>query len=183
MSQYLIDGEYFLPQTSLVKTARQQEIAVQTIVRTLESPPAQVAGLTSTAIREAFPNITMPKPQRQIATISPPQELELAEMPQLNIWEMLDVLLPEELLGLDITPGVQVGKETKGRVYYDNVWVEDGKVKTIRKGEPRTLGYTPRFAKKKYRTKRRRKRLTKRDMYILEVMKSSPSAGALALML
>ena len=104
-------------------------------------------------------------------------------MSQLNIWELLDVLLPEELLGMDITPGVQVGKETKGRVYYDNVWVEDGKVKTIRKGEPRTLGYTPAFAKKKYRTRRRRKRLTKRDMYILEVMKQSPSAGALALML
>ena len=121
-----------------------------------------------------------------VAAIPPPiepQEMELASMSQLNIWELLDVLLPEELLGMDITPGVRVGKETKGRVYYDNVWVEDGKVKTIRKGEPRTLGYTPGFAKKKYRTRRRRKRLTKRDMYILEVMKQSPSAGALALML
>jgi len=106
-----------------------------------------------------------------------------AEMPQLNIWELLDVMLPEELLGLDITPGVQVGKEAKGRVYYDNVWIENGKVKTIRKGEQRTLGYTPRFAKKKYRTRRRRKRLTKRDMYILEVLKTNPQAGALALML
>lgn len=104
-------------------------------------------------------------------------------MSQLNIWELLDVFLPEELLGLDITPGTQVGKETKGRVYYDNVWIENGKVKTIRKGEPRTLGYTPVFAKKKYRTKRRRKRLTKRDMYILEVLKTNPQAGALALML
>lgn len=122
-------------------------------------------------------------PSAGLPGYDPPPTMELAGVSQLNIWEMLDVLLPEELLGLDITPGVQVGKETKGRVYYDNVWVEDGKVKTIRKGEPRTLGYTPRFAKKKYRTKRRRKRLTKRDMYILEVMKSSPSAGALALML
>lgn len=106
-----------------------------------------------------------------------------AGMSQLNIWEILDVMLPEELLGLDITPGVQVGKEAKGRVYYDNVWIENGKVKTIRKGEQRTLGYTPRFAKKKYRTRRRRKRLTKRDMYILEVLKTNPQAGALALML
>ncbi|GAI58727.1 unnamed protein product, partial [marine sediment metagenome] len=85
--------------------------------------------------------------------------------------------------GLDITPGRQVGKETKGRVYYDNVWIENGKVKCVRKGEQRTLGYTPRFAKKKYKTRRRRKRLTKRDMYILEVLKANPEAGALALML
>ena len=106
-----------------------------------------------------------------------------AGMSQLNLWELLDVILPEELLGLDITPGVQVGAETKGRVRYDNVWIENGKVKCIRKGEPRTLGYTPRFAKKKYKTRRRRKRLTKRDMYILEVLKTNPQAGALALML
>lgn len=102
---------------------------------------------------------------------------------QLNIWELLDILLPEEMLGLDITPGVQVGSEKKGRVLYDNVWIENGKVKCVRKGETRTLGYTPRFAKKKYKTKRRRKRLTKRDMYILEVLKANPQAGALALML
>lgn len=119
----------------------------------------------------------------QAAAIPEAPEMELAGMSQLNIWELLDVILPEELLGLDITPGVQVGKETKGRVYYDNVWIENGKVKTIRKGEQRTLGYTPRFAKKKYKTRRRRKRLTKRDMYILEVLKTNPQAGALALML
>jgi len=109
--------------------------------------------------------------------------LEDKTMSQKNIWELLDLLLPEELLGLDLTPGVKVGGEKKGRVLYDNVWIENGKVKTIRKGEPRTLGYTPRFAKKKYRTRRRRKRLTKRDMYILEVLKTNPQAGALALML
>lgn len=100
-----------------------------------------------------------------------------------NIWEALDVLLPEELLGLDLTPGVKVGREKAGRTLYDNVWIENGKVKVMRKGELRTLGYTPRFAKKKFRTKRRRKRLTKRDMYILEVLKANPQAGALALML
>lgn len=106
-----------------------------------------------------------------------------AAMSLQDIMNLLDVLLPEELAGLDITPGVQVGRETKGRVYYDKVWIENGKVKTVRKGESRTLGYTPRFAKKKYRTRRRRKRLTKRDMYILEVLKANPEAGALALML
>lgn len=113
-----------------------------------------------------------------------PEAPVMAQLPGLeDVIAWLDTLLPEEMIGLDITPGVRVGKETKGRVYYDNVWIEDGKVKTIRKGEPRTLGYTPRFAKKKYRTKRRRKRLTKRDMYILEVLKTNPQAGALALML
>jgi len=110
----------------------------------------------------------------------------------MNIWELLDMILPEELLGLDITPDqlggtdpgfLGLGAKKTGRVLYDNVWIENGKVKCIRKGEPRTLGYTPRFAKKKYRTKRRRKRLTKRDMYILEVLKANPQAGALALML
>ena len=102
-----------------------------------------------------------------------------------DLINLLDVIIPEELLpgGFDITPGVRVGAERKGRVLYDNVWIENGKVKTMRKGELRTLGYTPRFAKKKYRVKRRRKRLTKRDMYILEVLKTNPQAGALALML
>jgi len=106
-----------------------------------------------------------------------------AAMSVQDIMNLLDVLLPEELAGLDITPGRQVGAETKGRVFYDNVWIENGKVKVKRKGELRTLGYTPRFAKKKFRVRRRRKRLTKRDMYILEVLKANPEAGALALML
>lgn len=109
-----------------------------------------------------------------------------------TIWDLLDLILPEELLGLDITPDQPagtdpgffgIGAKKTGRVLYDNVWIENGKVKTMRKGELRTLGYTPRFAKKKYRTRRRRKRLTKRDMYILEVLKANPEAGALALML
>lgn len=133
-----------------------------------------------------IPDLVIPPERVAIQTFEEDTELppmELAGMSQLDIWELLDVMLPEELLGLDITPGRQVGKETKGRVYYDNVWIENGKVKTVRKGEPRTLGYTPRFAKKKYKTRRRRKRLTKRDMYILEVLKTNPQAGALALML
>ncbi|GAH90924.1 unnamed protein product, partial [marine sediment metagenome] len=119
----------------------------------------------------------------QAAAAPEAPEMELAGVSVQDLMNLLDVMLPEELLGLDITPGRQVGAETKGRVFYQDVWIENGKVKTIRKGEPRTLGYTPRFAKKKYKTRRRRKRLTKRDMYILEVLKTNPQAGALALML
>jgi len=104
-------------------------------------------------------------------------------MADFNILELLDIILPEELLGLDFTPGVKVGSERKGRTLYDNVWIEDGKVKTKRKGTVRVLGYTPQEAKKRFRTKRRRKRLTKRDMYIISAMEKNPNASALALML
>lgn len=108
-----------------------------------------------------------------------------------DLLEGLDWWLPEEWLGLDITPGGEpggglltgAGTAKQRRTVYSGVWIENGKVKVVRNGETRTLGYTPRFAKKKFRTKRRRKRLTKRDMYILEVMKSTPGVGALALML
>lgn len=94
----------------------------------------------------------------------------------------IDVLLPEEILGLDITPGVAVGAEKKGRVLYDNVWIEDGKVKVVRKGTLRVLGYTPQEAKKRFKTRRRRKRLTKRDIYIIEALKDGASPAAIALL-
>lgn len=94
----------------------------------------------------------------------------------------LDVLLPEELLGIDITPTARVGGEKKGRVFYDDVWVEDGKVKVIRNGNLRVLGYTPQEAKKRFKTKRRRKRLTKRDIYIIEALKDGASPAAIALL-
>lgn len=108
-----------------------------------------------------------------------------------DVLEALDWWIPEEWVGLDITPtgepggGLLTGPPSakQARTVYNGVWIENGRVKVMRKGELRTLGYTPRFAKKKFRTKRRRKRLTKRDMYILEVLKQSPQAGALALML
>lgn len=46
-----------------------------------------------------------------------------------------------------------------------------------------TLGYTPAKAKKKYRTKRRRKRLTQRDRAILAAIQANPAAApAIALM-
>ena len=50
-------------------------------------------------------------------------------------------------------------------------------------GRTITLGYTPAKAKKKYRTKRRRKRLTQRDRAILAAIQANPAAApAIALM-
>lgn len=159
-----------------VRTYVSLDEVVQEVAPEVVAPVIELASLGETALLE------------EIAVT----EAAIMPVADINIWELLDWILPEELLGLDITPdqvaGVDpgflgIGKTPTGRVMYDNVWIENGKVKTIRKGETRTLGYTPRFAKKKYRTKRRRKRLTKRDMYILEVLKQNPEAGALALML
>ncbi|GAH98108.1 unnamed protein product, partial [marine sediment metagenome] len=167
------------PPRIIAREAIEKEIRATPRVTTYY-PTGPVRAITT------IPDLVIPPERVRAPVIEPIAELpsmELAGMSQLDIWELLDVMLPEELLGLDITPGRQVGKETKGRVYYDNVWIENGKVKCVRKGEQRTLGYTPRFAKKKYKTRRRRKRLTKRDMYILEVLKANPEAGALALML
>jgi len=57
---------------------------------------------------------------------------------------------------------------------YDNVYVEGGRVwAPYADGTRRMLGYTPTAAKKKFKTKRRRKRLTKRDMYILSVVEKT----------
>ena len=51
-------------------------------------------------------------------------------------------------------------------------------------GQVRTLGYTPATAKKKYKTRRRRKRLTQRDRAIINAMATNPqAAGSLGLML
>lgn len=166
----------FAEAPEVVHTYVSLDEVVQEVAPELVAPVIELASLGETALLEAV------------------KETEGPEMAFLdtNIWELLDWILPEELLGLDITPDqvagtdpgfLGFGKTPTGRVKYDGVWIENGKIKCIRKGEPRTLGYTPRFAKKKYRTKRRRKRLTKRDMYILEVLKQNPEAGALALML
>ena len=102
----------------------------------------------------------------------------------------LDVALPEELLGMDITPHAVVGREARkvtgarGRKQYSAV-VVNGMIKDLRTG--RTIGYTPAKAKKKYKVRRRSKRLTKRDQYIIEAMKEiaakGGSAGSLVAML
>jgi len=44
-------------------------------------------------------------------------------------------------------------------------------------GALRTLGYTAAKAKKKYKTKRRRKRLTQRDRVIIAALQSNPQAA------
>ncbi|GAI01891.1 unnamed protein product, partial [marine sediment metagenome] len=67
----------------------------------------------------------------QAAAAPEAPEMELAGVSVQDLMNLLDVMLPEELLGLDITPGRQVGAETKGRVFYQDVWIENGKVKTI----------------------------------------------------
>lgn len=77
---------------------------------------------------------------------------------------------------LQIGPGV--GQKTyqvqlaRGRIVYQ---APSGRIVT--------LGYTPATAKKKYKTKRRRKRLTQRDRAILAAIQASPAAApAIALM-
>lgn len=81
--------------------------------------------------------------------------------------QILDIIAPEELLGVDITPGyglgVQRGKERK--IY--RVRSEKGRLVDVETG--RTIGYTPREAKKRYKTKRRAKRLTQKDRYEWEM--------------
>lgn len=155
----------------------------------------EVAGVMKLPVERATrytPTVIKPPAGAGLVGLGAPEVVQDMAFADMNIWELLDMILPEELVGLDITPDqvggtdpgfFGLGARKTGRTLYDNVWIENGKVKVIRKGETRTLGYTPRFAKKKFRTKRRRKRLTKRDMYILEVMKQNPQAGALALML
>jgi len=87
--------------------------------------------------------------------------------------DILDVAIPEEILGLELG-GVTAG----GAKIYNGVWIEGGKVRySAPGGKARVLGYTPGFAKKKYRVKRRSKRLTKRDMYFGEIARSNPSTA------
>lgn len=72
----------------------------------------------------------------------------------------------------------------KGHKEYDNVYVQNGRIwAPYRDGTRRMLGYTPNAAKKKYKTKRRRKRLTKRDMYILSVIEKTGQTGLIGMML
>ena len=65
------------------------------------------------------------------------------------------------------------------------VSLDRGAIKyTTPSGNIRTLGYTPAKAKKMYKTKRRRKRLTKRDQVIIAAMQANPQAApALSVML
>ena len=81
-----------------------------------------------------------------------------------DIRDLLDLAVPEELLGLEFG-----GTSAKGVKLYNGVWVEDGKVKyQYPNGSVRTLGYTPKAAKKKFQRKSRRKRWTTRDQKEME---------------
>ena len=81
-----------------------------------------------------------------------------------NFRDILDRLLPEEALGLELG-----GSTASGQRMYNGVWIEDGKVKyQYPNGSVRTLGYTPKAAKKKFRRKSRRKRWTTRDQKEME---------------
>jgi hypothetical protein len=72
----------------------------------------------------------------------------------------------------------------KGLKEYDNVYVQNGRVwAPYADGTRRMLGYTPTMAKKRFKTKRRRKRLTKRDMYILSVIEKTGQTGLIGMML
>jgi len=87
--------------------------------------------------------------------------------------DLLDQYLPEEMIGLELG-----GSTAGGLKMYNGVWVENGKVKyTYPGGKVRVLGYTPQYAKKKYRTHRRSKRLTKRDMYFGEIARTNPTTA------
>ena len=84
-----------------------------------------------------------------------------------GIAKALDVALPEELLGLDITRGMGgtdpgffgIGRKAEKKIH--SVIVDKGALRRVSDG--RIMGYTPQAAKKKYKTKRRAKRWTQRD--------------------
>ena len=83
-------------------------------------------------------------------------------------------------------PGITGGASSAaGRKVYNNVQVKNGRLYYPGPdGRMRMIGYTPRQAKKKFKTRRRRKRLTKRDMYIINAMQANPQAsGQLGVML
>ena len=88
--------------------------------------------------------------------------------------DLLDRLLPEEALGLEFG-----GSTASGQRMYNGVWIEDGKVKyQYPNGSVRTLGYTPKAAKKKFRRKSRRKRWTTRDQKEMEWRAHIAAIGA-----
>lgn len=105
-----------------------------------------------------------------------------------GLGDILDVVKPvAEKWGREVEPWQPWGGRKgvpAGYREYDNVYIQNGRVwAPYADGTRRMLGYTPTEAKKKYKTKRRRKRLTKRDMYILSVIKETGQGGLLGMML
>ena len=63
-------------------------------------------------------------------------------------------------------------------------YLDKGAIKYVApSGQVRTLGYTPATAKKKYKTRRRRPRLTARDRAILMAIQANPSAAPALVMM
>ena len=82
-------------------------------------------------------------------------------------------------IGPRAAPAAQVALKTY------SVQLDKGAIKYVTPaGNVRTLGYTPAKAKKLYKTKRRRRRVTKRDLLIIDAVKQNPqAAGILAAMM
>ena len=79
-------------------------------------------------------------------------------------------------IGLPGLPGV--GKKTY------SVQLKKGSIQYVApSGVVRTLGYTPATAKKKYKTRRRRPRLTQRDRAILMAIQANPAAAPALVMM
>jgi len=85
---------------------------------------------------------------------------------------------------LAATGSLAIGGAIGARKTY-SVMLFSGAIRyTAPSGRVVTLGYTAAKAKKLYRTKRRRKRLSKRDMAILAAIQATPqSAAALTMMM
>lgn len=85
---------------------------------------------------------------------------------------------------ISVTGAVSIGGVPGMKKTY-SVQLYSGAIRYVAaSGRVITLGYTPSKAKRMYRTKRRRKRLSKRDMAILAAIQQSPqSAAALAMMM
>jgi len=85
---------------------------------------------------------------------------------------------------ISATGAISIGGAVGGRKTY-SVGLDKGRIRyQAPSGRIVTLGYTPATAKKMYRTKRRRKRLSKRDMAILAAISQNPAAApALTLMM
>lgn len=85
---------------------------------------------------------------------------------------------------ISATGAIAIGGAVGARKTY-SVQLASGAIRYVApSGRVITLGYTPSKAKKMYRTKRRRKRLSKRDMAILAAIQTNPAAApALSLMM
>lgn len=100
----------------------------------------------------------------------------------MNVWQLLTGAIPGKQPGEIITPW-EAGELAKPKKIYTKVYVRNGRIYSVTAKGERMLGYTPRGAKKKFRVKRRRKRLTKRDLYILQVIERTGNTAALPLIL